>query len=152
MTRGDVALAIAKRHFGQEFAELIVQLGGDSEGKGMTQVQASRMFTDATKINDKTTMKAMRESRLLNANSYGYDGVVRYTHFELYRECIAKPQNGVPVEFLAALIILREKGIMEGRGNNMSAWNAPVTRAEAVTFMFRIGEYEMNRNMETPGW
>ena len=148
MTRGDVALAIAKKYFGGELRDLVIQIGGDEEGNGRTAIPANRTFADATKINEKTTMQAMMASWIQNANSYGYDGVVRYTPFELYRECIANPKNGVPAEYLAALIILRDVGIMEGRGNNMSAWNAPVTRAEAVTFMFRMGEYIMNRNAD----
>jgi len=142
MTRGDVALAITRYWFATELDAMIERIGGDWEGRGGGWMP-SNLFADATTINTRTTARA-----LFNAHNNMLINGTRYTEFELYRECIANPENGIPVEFLAAMTILRDKGIMQGVGGNRSAWMDPVTRAQSIVFIVRANEHGIGRGLQ----
>lgn len=134
MSRGDVAYAIASYYFADELDAMIIKIGGDMWGKG-GGTMPSNMFSDANKINPKTTRKAIVAARDASENG------ARFTDFELYRDCIAHPENGIPVNYLAAMTILRDKGIMNGIGDNKSAWMNTVTRGETLQFLANVGVY-----------
>ena len=136
MSRGDVARAICITFFRSEFNARVESIGGDMWGKG-GGTMPSNNFTDATRINQSTTTQALvRERERLEDG-----GTHRFTTFELYRDCIANPSNGVPVEYLAAISILREKNIMNGYPDGSSGWDRSVTRGESLQFLYNVGAY-----------
>ena len=138
MTRGDVAYSIAKYYFATELENRIVQIGGDMLGNGKGSLPSVK-FTDANTINPKTTRQAIVAERMkLEDNPTTY----KFSVFELYRDCVAHPENGIPVEWYAAISLLAEKGIMNGYPDGSCGWTNTVTRGETLQFLYNVGEYK----------
>lgn len=108
MSRGEVAMVLARAFFDEEFTNEYLNLKGSS-------------FKDITKVTQSLEEMSASEKRA-----------------EYMKQL--KTPNSCPKEVVAALNVLKSKGLMAGDENGKSNWTKTVTRGEAIALFERCAQ------------
>ncbi len=115
MRRGEVAMAICRLMFSDEYNNIYLPKASSTFG----------IFTDITKLNPNLDGDLLTDI----ANDASKD-VFLYKENEYNH-----PERGADAYMYAAVMLLKDKGLMNGYPDGSSGWNKTVTRAEALQFI-----------------